>query len=306
MTRICLALLVLASLSRTACAQLLASEPAEVTQTVDGTKVTVQYSRPRARGRTGLFGTRIQEGHTWTPGANAATTLAVSKDVTINGQAVPKGKYTVWFAIARGTWEMILDRDTSLFHTQGPRRRPNQVRFAAPREKRPFMEVLTWWFPDVSTTGMTLAMQWDTVYVPLRIVVPPSYNTKVAADVARPIVGRYQVHFENLAPPSAVDTTLNAEVDTPPANVTLTIRYEDGELRAVMDPPLAKTESGYTDWLLIPARGSYFYFGRMDGGQLVEVFDFATVRFTIAGDRATGFEERLPNDALLGTGKRVP
>ena len=306
MRRLQIALLMLTvPITRPAHAQLLASEPAQVSQTVDGTRVTIEYSRPRARGRTGLFGTRIQDGHIWTPGANAATTLAVSKDVTINGQAVSKGKYTVWIAVSRGEWEMVLDRDTTLFHTQGPRRRAGQVRFAAPREKRPFMEVLTWWVPDVTATGMTLAVQWDTVYVPLKIAVAPSYNTKVTAEVARPIVGKYQVHFE-APPPAPADTTVIPESDTPPTNVTFTIRYEAGELRAVMDPPMAKTESGYTDWVLIPARGSYFYLGRMDGGQLVEIFDFATVRFTIAGDRATGFEERMQNDQLLGTGKRVP
>jgi hypothetical protein len=65
-------------------AQLNASEPASVSQVVDGTKVTVEYSRPRARGRTGLFGTEVAFGHVWTPGANQATTLAVNKDVTIN------------------------------------------------------------------------------------------------------------------------------------------------------------------------------------------------------------------------------
>ena len=304
MRRLHVALLMLMlPIPRSAQAQLYASEPAEVAQTVDGTRVTVNYSRPRARGRTGLFGTRIQDGHIWTPGANAATTLAVSKDVTINGQPVPKGKYSVWLAISRGEWEMILDRDTALFHTQGPHRRTLQIRFGAPREKRPFMEALTWWFPDVSATGMTLAMQWDTVYVPLKIAVTPSYTTKVTADVARPLVGRYLVHYE---PPPQVDTTLSVDPDTLPSRQIFTIRYEGGELRGVMDPPFVKTESGYTDWVLIPARGSYFYLGRMDGGQLVEIFDFATVRFTIAGDRATGFEQRMQNDQLLGTGKRIP
>jgi hypothetical protein len=295
--------LVLAPIS--ARAQLLASEPAEVSQTVDGTKVTLQYSRPRARGRTGLFGNRVRNGEIWTAGANAATALTLSKDVTINGQAVPKGKYTVWLAIAPGEWEMILDRDTTLFHTQGPRRRANQVRFAAPREKRPFMEVLTWWFPDVSNTGMTLAMQWDTVYVPLKIAVTPTYTTKVSADVARQLVGRYQVHMEPM-PPMPNDTTLSTEADTPPTDFTFTIRHENDELRAVMDPPMSKTESGYTDWVLIPTRRSYYYLGRMEGGQLVEILDFATLHFNVTADRATGFEQRLPNDHLMMTGKRVP
>src|SRR5687768_11985991 len=149
--------------------QLLASEPGTVSQTVDGTKVTVTYHRPRARGRTGLFGTRIRWGETWTPGANMATRLDVSKDVTIEGQQVPKGAYSVWIAVTRDNWEMLLDRDTTLFHTQPPKQRAGQVRFQVSREKKPFMETLTWWIPEMSGTGMTLAMQWDTVYVPLRV-----------------------------------------------------------------------------------------------------------------------------------------
>jgi hypothetical protein len=262
------------------------------------------YSQSLCPGRPTPSSSPASDGEIWTAGANAATTLAVSKDVTINGQPVPKGKYSVWIAISRGDWEMIFDRDTALFHTQGPRHRANQLRFSAPREKRPFMEVLTWWFPEVSNTGMTLAMQWDTVYVPLRIAVTPSYTTKVPADIARQLVGRYQVHFE--MPPPPPDTTLGADSDQPPTNFAFTIRYEDGELRAVMDPPMAKTESGYTDWVLIPTRRNYYYLGRIDGRQLVEIFDFATLRFTTSGDRVTGFEERMANDMLMATAKRVP
>jgi len=115
--------------------QLLASEPGTVSQTVDGTKVTVTYHRPRARGRTGLFGTRIRWGHTWTPGANMATRLDVSKDVTIEGRQVPKGAYSVWIVVTPGTWEMLLDRDTARFHTQPPKQGDAQVRFQVSREK---------------------------------------------------------------------------------------------------------------------------------------------------------------------------
>src|SRR5687768_315963 len=121
-------LLALVAAAAPADAQLMASEPGSVSQTIDGTKVSLEYSRPRARGRTGLFGTRIHWGEVWTPGANAATTLALSKDATINGAAVPKGKYSVWIVASRGDWEMVLDRDTTLFHTQGPKARAGQDR----------------------------------------------------------------------------------------------------------------------------------------------------------------------------------
>ena len=91
---------------------------------------------------------------------------------------------------------MPLDPDTARFHTQPPKSRAGQVRFDAPREKKPFIEALTWSIPEMSSTGMTLAFQWDTVYVPVRIKVSPTYSTIVSADVARRTVGRYHsLHF---------------------------------------------------------------------------------------------------------------
>jgi hypothetical protein len=286
-------------------AQLMASEPGSVTQTVDGTKISVDYSRPRARGRTGLFGTRIHWGETWTPGANAATTLTLSKDATINGTAVPKGKYSVWMVVARGDWELLLDPDTMLFHTQIPKARSGQIRLPLTREKRPFMETLSWWFPEITATSATLAMQWDTVYVPLRIAVPASYTRSTPADRAAPLVGRYQMHLEPMGPPGPPDTSAHAP-EAPASDVTFTIRYEGGELRAIMDPPMFTRESGYRDWIVLPGKGTWFSLGRMDKGELVEIPDFVQMKFDIADGKATGFELRTPDDHLMAKARRIP
>lgn len=291
--------------ARDAACQLAASELAFVAQTVDGTKVSVSYSRPRARGRSGLFGSQIKWGDTWTPGANTATVLTVSNDVTIHGQPVPKGAYSVWFVVSKDPWEMILDRDTALFHTTPPKQRSGQVRFTIPRERRPFMETLTWWFPDVHSAGLTLAMQWDTVHVALPIKVQPSYTRSAADDVARRIVGRYRVHFEPMPIPPT-DSTVNEDPDLPPADYVYTVRHENGELRVTMDPPMFKTESGYTEWILLPRGNGFFRMGRFDGSELVEIIEFLSVEFDGAGAQARSFEIRAPNDALAARGTRVP
>ena len=300
-----LALLALGPTAQTASAQLMASEAGSVSQTVDGTKIALDYSRPRARGRTGLFGSRIHFGEVWTPGANAATTLALSKDATINGAPVPKGKYSVWMVVSRGEWEMVLDPDTTRFHTQRPKARAGQVRFPVRREARPFMETLTWWFPEVSSTGATLAMQWDTVYVPLRIGVPASYTKAVASEAARPVVGKYHLHFEPMGPPPSAGET-QSEEEKPATDVTFTIRHDGGELRAVMDPPMFTTEDGYKDWILLPSKGSWYTLGRVDRGELVEVFDFFSLKFDVTGSAASGFELRTRGDDLVAKAKRLP
>ncbi len=61
---------------RDASAQIRASELQTIAQVVDGTRITVEYSRPRLRGRTAIFGTKaVKWDEVWTPGANWATTL---------------------------------------------------------------------------------------------------------------------------------------------------------------------------------------------------------------------------------------
>ena len=286
-------------------AQIRASEPATVSQTVDGTTMTVEYSRPRARGRTGLFGSRIHWGEVWTPGANQSTTLSVSKDVTIEGVTVPQGKYSVWLVVQRqGSWEMVLDRNAALFHTQPPRNRAGQVRLTVRREKRPFLEVLTWWFPEVSVSGATLAMQWDTVYVTAQVRVPRSYTTDVSAEVARRIAGAYRWQLE--PEPRSDDTTLIGPRESAARELQLTIRQQGKELHAVMDPPMYKTEEGYRNWILVPTRGGWFYLARTHKGELIEVLDYFQLQFNSGGERASGFEARAFNDRLLGKGTRIP
>jgi hypothetical protein len=284
-------------------AQVRASEQGVAAQTIDGTTTTVTYSRPVARGRTGLFGSRVHWGEIWTPGANLATKLTVNKDIVIEERPVPKGSYSVWIVVDRGPWEMVLDEDTTLFHTQGPKERPGQIRFPITREKRPFMEVLTWWFPEVKLSGATLAMQWDTVYVPLHLRVTPSYSTAVAWVGARHLAGTYRLQIE--PEPPSTDTTLTAPTETEGKTLTFTIRQAGNELRGVMDPPMYLSEDGYRDWILLPAKGGWFRLGRLLNGELIEIFDFVALEFDSQGDQAAGFEMRLTNDQLIGSGKRL-
>ena len=285
-------------------AQLRASERGTVSQTVDGTVMTVSYARPMARGRTGLFGTRVYWGETWTPGANQATTFSVTKDISVEGHPVPKGSYSVWIQVEPGPWEMILDRDTMLFHHQPPKPRPGQIRFPITREHRPFVEGLTWWFPRVEGTAAILAMQWDTVYVPLRIRVPLSFSTAVTPELARRIIGVYQLHFE----PEEVspDSTLRPPVETIARDVRFTVRQEGTELRAVMDPAIYTSEEGFREWVLIPRGNGLFITGRYLKGELAEVITRWNYEFDLAGNRAASFEIRTTADQLIGKGVRKP
>ena len=158
-----------------AAAQVRASERATISQTVDGTRITIDYARPRVRGRSPIFGGLVHWGEVWTPGANMATTLEADRDIAIDGHPVPKGKYSVWLVVAQeGPWTFVLDPDAGRFHTNRPRERDGQIRFPVAANAAPDTEVLTWSFPEVTATGTTAVLQWADRAVRLAITVTPS------------------------------------------------------------------------------------------------------------------------------------
>jgi hypothetical protein len=78
------------------------SPPAKVTQKiVSGATITIDYSQPSVKGRTIGKDLEPMEGKVWRTGANEATTFQTDKDITVNGAALPAGKYG-FFTIFNG------------------------------------------------------------------------------------------------------------------------------------------------------------------------------------------------------------
>ena len=280
--------LMVSALATPLAAQIRASERAQVWQTVDGTTIKIDYSRPRARSRNDtLFGGVVKWDEVWTPGANLATTIDVDKDIEVNGHPLPKGKYSVWMTVKQqGDWIVIFDTAAGLFHTAHPEERPGQIRFNVTPESRPHMEVLTWSFPEVRPDGALLVMQWGAVAVPLRIKVQPSHAITLDADLARRYVGGYR---------------LSMKMDSTEQVSDFTIYYEKGSLWAKWDPPL------FPEWatlLLIRIADDWFINASLENGEIYDVSDDVVFEFKMDGARAASFEVRATGDEIMATGTR--
>lgn len=287
-------------------AQQKASELGSVSQTVDGTVLTVTYSRPRARGRTGIFGGTVTWGRVWTPGANHSTTLTVTRDVTIENVRVPKGAYSVWLEVVQGPWQLLLDADTTRFHTRPPKVADATIHIPVTRETRPFAEVLTWSVPEVRDDGMTLQMQWDTVAVPLHVAVTSSYPRATAPEAAARVVGRYDLRWTAESGVMQRDTARgSSDTIRVPLRGTFAIRYEGGELRALMDPPMNSEMPGFKDWVLVRAKGDSYHPGRLLNGQLMQLLTDYVFKFDVADGHARGFEVRTGSDELQAKATRL-
>jgi hypothetical protein len=256
-----------------ASAQVMASEKGSVSQTVDGTTITVEYSRPVARGRT-PFPDVVRYGRPWTPGANWATTIEVDKDVHINGNPLPKGKYSVWMIPGADEWIVTLSRDARRFHTRPPSEDDEQVRFTVKPTTGAHMETLAFYFPVVTRDGATLDLHWATTIVPLRIKVEPSRVPTVAVDERTMYVGTYRV-------------VPNAEDGGVPA-MTLMVSDSAGHLRARATPALW----GYDETFdLVPdRRDRQFRLAFYRDGKPFGMEAEGIIRFEESGNRASGFD----------------
>jgi hypothetical protein len=148
------------------------SQRGTVSQTINTTVVTVTYDRPVARGRQ-LFGPSglMDWGARWTPGANRATILEFSRDVTIAGNNVPAGKYSVWTILGETEWTLILNRGWDSHHAIYPGDDKEALRMTVRPERGAHMETLAWYFPVVGPYEATLRMHWGEVMLPIRIEV---------------------------------------------------------------------------------------------------------------------------------------
>jgi hypothetical protein len=285
--RLATGLVVLAALAAPAGAQIRASELASISQMIDGTKISLEYSRPRARGREDMFGGEVKWKEVWTPGANMATTLELSKDVRIEGHAVPKGKYSMWMVVRPdGDWTLVLDPRVKLFHMAHPDSTAEQIRFPVKAVSGPFTEVLAFTFPENRATGATLEMSWGRTRVPMQITVQPTLRVATPADVAAPYLGRYEYRWGDMP-----DSLKSLE---------LVVTYADSTLRMHYLP-----KDPYMDGAsLIRIKDDWYIPGLYQKGVLYETIPEMVFEFKVVGGKAVSFEVRGDKDEIWATGKR--
>jgi len=84
--------------------------------TVDGVDFEVRYSQPAKRGRE-IWGGLVPNGEVWRTGANAATHFSTSADISIGGNELDAGTYTLWSLWDGGEYSLIVNEQTNIWGT---------------------------------------------------------------------------------------------------------------------------------------------------------------------------------------------
>lgn len=156
------------------------SPNAKVSQMVGLTEVSVDYSSPAVKGRK-VFGGLVPFGQLWRTGANAATKITFSKDVTIEDKPVPAGTYAL-FSIPTATgWTVILNKNPNQGGTDQYKQDQDLARFMIKPQPIPPRERLTFLFNNTTESTTSLDMEWEKVRVSLPI--KAATDAQVAANI---------------------------------------------------------------------------------------------------------------------------
>ena len=181
-----------------------ASPKATFTQTVGLTDVTVEYSRPSAKGRI-VFGELEPFGKLWRTGANQNSMITFSDDVIINGQTLKKGKYAIFATPRVESWEVVFYTDTENWGTP---KTWDESKVALKTTVKPeflnrHVESFTISINNLDNDFAHLELSWEKTIVAIRFDVPTKKVAMASIDetLAGPGAGDYfsaaQYYFQS-------------------------------------------------------------------------------------------------------------
>jgi hypothetical protein len=173
-------LVVLCSLAGAARADLDLPRPspfAKVVQTVGLTDITVDYSSPGVKGRP-IWGAVVPYDKMWRAGANQATKVTFSRDVTLAGKPVPAGTYAFFLIPSKGAWTVVLNKKADQPGTgQDYKKADDLLRVQLTPAAAPFRERLAYLVTDFTDDKASLDLEWEK----LRLSIPIAVQTSAQA-----------------------------------------------------------------------------------------------------------------------------
>ena len=170
------------------------SPKATLNQVVGLTDVTVEYSRPSAKGRT-VFGDLVPFGKLWRTGANQNSMVTFSEDVVIKGTTLKKGKYAIFTTPKADMWEVVFYTDTENWGTP-ENWDVNKVALSTnvdPIALNNLVETFTISVGSLSNDSASLDISWEKTLISIKFDVPTQKAAMASINkvLAGPTAGDY-------------------------------------------------------------------------------------------------------------------
>jgi tetratricopeptide (TPR) repeat protein len=142
--------------------------------------IELNYSRPGMKGRK-IFGDLVPYGKVWRTGANSATRIKFSDDVSIGGQVLKAGEYAVYSVPNEKEWEIIINKGSANWGTDYKQEDDIFRVKATPVKLDQPVETFTMQFANVKSGSADLQILWDKTLVSVPIT--SDIDKKVMAQI---------------------------------------------------------------------------------------------------------------------------
>ena len=172
-------------------AQINAPQPSPFSKTIQQiglTDVTLEYSRPSAKGRT-VFGNLVPYNEMWRTGANANTKITFSTSFTVGETTLKAGSYAIYSVPNKDSWEIIFYTDAN---NGGLPAKWDDAKVAAKIKVNSYqldmkVETFTITFDDLTNNSASLGIIWENTYLSVPFGVPT--DNAVMASINRTMNG---------------------------------------------------------------------------------------------------------------------
>ncbi|MFD2874129.1 DUF2911 domain-containing protein [Mucilaginibacter ximonensis] len=159
------------------------STPQTIIQGFGLGQITLTYSRPNVKGRK-IFGYMEPYGKVWRMGANWATTIKLTDDVTIEGKSVAAGEYALFSIPGEKEWVFILNKAAKQWGAYTYKESDDVIRFTVPvKTTSAITETLTFNFENATPTDCFLQLNWEHIHTGLHL--NTDVDAKVMANIDR-------------------------------------------------------------------------------------------------------------------------
>lgn len=175
------------------------SPHAKIIQDISFATVEIDYSRPGVKGRE-IYGKLVPYGLSpnpfgngkpmpWRAGANENTTLSLSHDAKINGNALPAGTYGIHMIVQENEWTIIFSKDSDAWGSFFYEESRDALRIKVMPEKTEFQERLIYGFDNIQDASANVFMTWGEIRISFSIVF----------DQHQLVLSTYKEHLTGLA-----------------------------------------------------------------------------------------------------------
>jgi len=157
-----------------------------ITQDFGMGKITLAYSRPNIKGRSLLKDNSdlAPLGKLWRLGANAATKVKFTDNVTIGGKLLDTGSYVLYAIPGKEYWDIVVNKGLTNWGTDGYKESEDVVRVKVKAEKSATTyESFTMQLGNIQAETCEISINWGSTLV--RIPVSTNVKSRLKAQIEK-------------------------------------------------------------------------------------------------------------------------